>query len=213
MTVRKLSQREGYAQGLLELGAVDPQVVVLDSDLSKATRTDLFAEKFPARFVDVGICEQDLIGTAAGLALNGKIPFATAYGVFVAGRSWDQIRTTVCYSELNVKVVGANAGISGGAEGATHQALEDIAVMRVLPNMKIIVPCDAVEAKKATVAAAAVNGPCYLRFAREDTPVFTDDSDPFRLAKPIRCEKVMGMWLRSLPAVRLYMKRCWRMNS
>ena len=122
-----------------------------------------------------------MIGTAAGLALGGKIPFATTYGVFVAGRAWDQIRTTVCYSELNVKIAGAHGGISAGGDGATHQALEDIALMRVLPNMKVLVPCDAIEAKKATVAAGMVLGPCFLRFAREATPVFTAEDDFFEI--------------------------------
>ena len=181
MSIMMLPTRDGYGYGLLELGAANPDVLVLDADLAKSTRSDWFAAKYPERFFDIGISEQDMIGTAAGLALGGKIPFATTYGVFVAGRAWDQIRTTVCYSELNVKIAGAHGGISAGGDGATHQALEDIALMRVLPNMKVLVPCDAIEAKKATVAAGTVLGPCFLRFAREATPVFTAEDDFFEI--------------------------------
>lgn len=181
MSVTMLPTRDGYGHGLLELGALNPEVLVLDADLAKSTRSDWFAAKYPERFFDLGISEQDMIGTAAGLALGGKVPFATTYGVFVAGRAWDQIRTTVCYSDLNVKIAGAHGGISAGGDGATHQALEDIALMRVLPNMRVLVPCDAIEAKKATVAAGKVFGPCFLRFAREATPVFTEEGDFFEI--------------------------------
>ena len=183
MSVTMLPTRDGYGNGLVELGATNPNVVVLDADLAKSTRSDWFGNKYPDRFFDIGISEQDMVGTAAGLALGGKIPFATTYSVFVAGRAWDQIRTTVCYSDLNVKIAGAHGGISAGGDGATHQALEDLALMRVLPNMKILVPCDAIEAKKATIAAANTFGPCFLRFAREATPVFTSESDPFVIGK------------------------------
>lgn len=183
MSVKMLPSRDGYGHGLLELGATNPDVVVLDADLAKSTRSDWFAAKYPERFFDMGIAEQDMVGTAAGLALGGKIPFATTYGVFLAGRAWDQIRTTVCYADLNVKIAGNHGGISVGADGATHQALEDIALMRVLPRMTVIVPCDAVEAQKATIAAAAVYGPCFLRFAREATPVFTAEDDKFEIGK------------------------------
>ncbi|HWR31786.1 MAG TPA: transketolase family protein [Negativicutes bacterium] len=181
MSVKMLPTRDGYGYGLLELGAANPDVLVLDADLAKSTRSDWFAAKYPDRFFDIGIAEQDMIGTAAGLSLGGKIPFATTYGVFVAGRAWDQIRTTVCYSDLNVKIAGAHGGISAGGDGATHQALEDIALMRVLPNMRVLVPCDAIEARKATVAAGNVQGPCFLRFAREATPVFTEEGDYFEI--------------------------------
>ncbi len=183
MGEKMLPTRDGYGHGLLTLGAANPKVVVLDADLAKSTRSDWFAAKFPERFFDMGIAEQDMIGTAAGLALGGLIPFATTYGVFVAGRAWDQIRTTVCYADLNVKIAGNHGGISVGADGATHQALEDIALMRVLPKMTVIVPCDAVEAKKATIAAAEIHGPCFLRFAREATPVLTDEGDLFAVGK------------------------------
>lgn len=183
MSMKMLPNRDGYGNGLLALGKSNPDVVVLDADLAKSTRTDWFAAKFPERFFDIGIAEQDMVGTAAGLSLAGKIPFATTYGVFLAGRAWDQIRTTVCYSELNVKIAGMHGGISVGPDGATHQALEDIALMRVLPNMTVVVPCDAVEGEKATIAAANYYGPCYLRFAREATPVFTTEEDIFEIGK------------------------------
>ena len=183
MSAKMLPTRDGYGYGLLELGATNPDVLVLDADLAKSTRSDWFAAKYPDRFFDIGIAEQDMIGTAAGLSLGGKIPFATTYGVFVAGRAWDQIRTTVCYSDLNVKIAGAHGGISAGGDGATHQALEDIALMRVLPNMRVLVPCDATEAKKATIAAGTIMGPCFLRFAREATPVFTEEDDFFEIGK------------------------------
>jgi len=185
MSVKMLPTRDGYGHGLVELGAINPDVIVLDADLAKSTRSDWFQAKYPDRFFDIGIAEQDMIGTAAGLALGGKIPFATTYAVFVAGRAWDQVRTTVCYSKLNVKIAGAHGGISAGGDGATHQSLEDVALMRVLPNMTVILPCDANEAKKATLAAAKMDGPCYLRFAREATPVFTGEDDAFEIGKAV----------------------------
>lgn len=131
----------------------------------------------------MGIAEQDMVGTASGLALGGMIPFASTYGVFLAGRTWDQIRTTVCYNNLNVKLAGAHAGISVGPDGATHQALEDVALMRVLPNMTVVVPCDAIETEKATLALAEWAGPCYIRFDREPVPVITDEKSPFEIGK------------------------------
>lgn len=177
--------RDGYGEGLLELGRTNPDVVVLDADLAKSTRTDWFLKEYPHRFFDIGIAEQDMLGTAAGLSLGGKIPFVTTYGVFVAGRAWDQIRTTICYGDLNVKIVGAHGGISVGPDGATHQALEELALMRVLPGMTLVVPCDSVEAKKATIAVTKVKGPCYLRLAREATPVISSEEDPFEIGKSV----------------------------
>lgn len=171
--------RFGYGEALLELGDTNPKVVVMDADLAKSTLSCWFADKFPGRFFDVGIAEQNMLGIASGLSLSGYIPFVTTYGVFVSGRAWDQIRTTVCYSNLNVKIAGAHGGVSVGPDGATHQALEEITLMRVLPNMTVLSPCDAVEAKKATLAAAAIPGPVYLRFGREAVPVFTKESDLF----------------------------------
>lgn len=175
--------RDGYGEALLLLGESNPDVVVLDADLAMSTRTNWFRDKYPERFFDIGIAEQDMLGTAAGLAMGSKIPFATTYGVFIAGRAWDQIRTTICYANLNVKIAGMHGGISVGPDGATHQALEEIALMRVLPNMRMVVPCDAIEARKATLGAAQICGPIYLRFTREGTPVLTEEDDAWQLGK------------------------------
>lgn len=175
--------RDGYGEALVELGKTNPRVVVLGADLTDSTRTLWFAEKFPDRFFQIGIAEQDMLNTAAGLSLTGKIPFASTYGVFVAGRAWDQVRTTICYANLNVKIGGAHGGVSVGTDGATHQALEEITLMRVLPNMKVIVPCDALETYKATMKAAEIKGPVYIRFGREKIPVITKEDTPFTLGK------------------------------
>ena len=179
----KVPMRDGYGKALLELCEKNSQVMVLDADVAKSTRTVWIRDQFPEHFIDMGISEQDMVGTAAGMALGGMIPFCSTYGVFLAGRAWDQIRTTVCYNNLNVKLGGAHAGISVGPDGATHQALEDVAIMRVLPNMTVIVPCDAEETRKATLAMAAMNGPCYIRFGREAVPVVTDENTPFEIGK------------------------------
>jgi transketolase len=175
--------RDGYGEALLMLAEKDDRIIVMDADVAKSTRTNWVQDKYPHKFMDMGISEQDMIGTAAGLALGGMIPFVSTYGVFLAGRGWDQIRTTVCYGNINVKFGGAHGGISVGPDGATHQALEEVALMRVLPNMTVIVPCDATETKKATLAAAQMYGPCYIRFGREPVPVITEDSTPFELGK------------------------------
>ncbi len=176
--------RDGYGRALIELGKINPKVVVLDADLSTSTRSNWFAEKFPERFIDVGIAEQNMINIAAGLSLEGKIPFATTYGVFVCGRAFDQIRNTVCYSNLNVKLVGSHCGISVGPDGGSHQAIEDIALMRVLPKMTVVVPCDHIQAYKATLQLAKLNGPAYLRLAREATATITKEEDNFEIGKP-----------------------------
>ncbi len=178
--------RDGYGEALLYLGEHNPDVVVMDADVAKSTRTDWFWKQYPDRFFDMGISEQDMLGTAAGLSLGGKIPFVSTYGVFLAGRAWDQIRTTVCYTNLNVKLGGAHGGISVGPDGATHQSLEEIALMRVIPNMQLIVPCDAIETRKATIAAASIPGPVYLRFAREATPIITKEEDEWVFGKASR---------------------------
>jgi transketolase len=175
--------RFGYSDGLLILGEKHNDVVVLDADLSKSTTTNRFKEKFPDRSFNVGIAEQNMLGIAGGLALAGKTPYVSTYGVFVAGRAFDQIRTTICYSELNVKIGGAHGGISVGPDGATHQALEEIALMRVLPGMKVIVPCDYIETRKATVASYHEKGPVYIRFGREPIPIITNDETPFIFGK------------------------------
>ena len=175
--------RDGYGKALLRLIEADKRVVALDADVAKSTRTVWVRDQYPENFIDMGIAEQDMAGTAAGLALGGMIPFATTYCVFLAGRAWDQIRTTICYNNLNVKLAGAHAGISVGADGATHQSLEDVALMRVLPGMTVVVPCDAIETEKATMAIAKKEGPCFIRFGREAVPVITGPDSPFTLGK------------------------------
>ena len=180
-----LLTRQGWADALLELGETNPNVVVLDADLAKSTLTCLFKDKYPTRFFDMGIAEQNMINTAGGLSLTGLIPFVSTYGVFVSGRAWEQIRTSICYGELNVKLGGAHGGISVGPDGATHQALEEIAIMRVLPKMTLLVPTDYYETKKAVLAAAKINGPVYIRFGREKVPVVTSADTPFEVGKAI----------------------------
>lgn len=180
-----LLTRQGWADALLELGETNANVVVLDADLAKSTLTCLFKDKYPTRFFDMGIAEQNMINTAGGLSLTGLIPFVSTYGVFVSGRAWEQIRTSVCYGELNVKLGGAHGGISVGPDGATHQALEEIAIMRVLPKMTLLVPTDYYETKKAVLAAAKINGPVYIRFGREKVPVVTTADTPFEVGKAI----------------------------
>lgn len=181
--------RDGYGQGLVEAGERDKNVVVLCCDLADSTRSQWFAQQFPDRFIEVGVAEQNLAGLAAGMALNGKIPFISSYAVFSPGRNWDQIRVSVCYNKSNVKIAGAHAGISVGPDGATHQALEDMALMRVLPRMTVISPCDVHEARKATMAAARYQGPVYIRFAREKTPIVTTTDTPFAIGKVLLCKE------------------------
>lgn len=181
--VEQIPTRDGYGEGLVSLGEKDKNVVVLTGDLSGSTRANMFAEKFPDRFIEVGVAEQNMMGIAAGLALSGKIPFVSSYAVFVPGRCWDQLRVSVCYSKANVKVAGAHAGISVGPDGATHQALEDIATVRVLPNIVVVVPCDSIETRKATIALGEHKGPAYFRFHREKTPVITTEESPFEVGK------------------------------
>jgi len=175
--------RDGYGEGLVVAGERNPDVVALGADISASVRVDWFKKRFPERFLSIGIAEQNQMDVAAGLSLAGKIPFVTNYGVFLAGRSWDQIRNTVCYGNLNVKMGGAHGGISVGPDGATHQALEEISLMRCIPNMKVVVPADSNETKKATLAAAELFGPVYIRFGREKVPSITSDDTPFELGK------------------------------
>lgn len=181
--VEQVPTRDGYGEGLVELGDTNKNVVVLTGDLKESTRAEEFAKKFPERFIECGVAEQNMMGIAAGLAAAGKIPFISSYAVFSPGRSWDQCRVSVCYSNLNVKIAGAHTGVSVGPDGATHQALEDIAITRVLPNMTVIVPCDYLETKKATLAAAQYPGPVYFRFAREKTPMITTLETHFEIGK------------------------------
>ena len=178
-----LLTRQGWADALIELGEKNPDVVVLDADLSKSTLTCQFHDKFPDRFFNAGIAEQNMVNLAGGLSLVGFIPFVTTYGVFVSGRAWEQIRTTTCINKLNVKFGGAHGGVSVGPDGATHQALEEISIMRCLPDMTVLVPTDYHETKKATLAAAAMEGPVYIRFGREKVPVVTKPDDPFEIGK------------------------------
>lgn len=175
--------RDGYGEGLLIAGEADKNVVVLCADLTESTRSQKFAEKYPDRFFEIGVAEQNMAAMAAGLGVSGKIPFVSSYATFSPGRNWEQIRTTICYNDSNVKIAGHHAGIMTGPDGATHEATEDIAIMRALPNMKVFVPCDAVQAKKATVAAAKLWGPTYIRFAREKSPVVTTEDTPFTPGK------------------------------
>ncbi len=177
--MEKSATRDGFGKGLLIVGEENQNVVVLSADVSGSTRCNFFSEKFPERFFQVGINEQNLAGVAAGLAMSGKIPYIAAYAVFSPGRNWEQIRTMIAYNDANVKIAGHHTGFLTGYDGATHQALEDIALMRVLPNMKVIVPCDAIEAEKATIAAMKISGPVYIRLAREKTPVFTTRETAF----------------------------------
>ncbi|MBU1178927.1 transketolase family protein [Patescibacteria group bacterium] len=175
--------RNGYGEGLVRAGKDDENIVVLCADLSDSTRSKMFKDVFPERFVEMGIGEQNMASVASGLAAMGKIPFISSYAMFSPGRNWEQIRTTICYNDSNVKIAGAHAGVSVGPDGATHQAIEDVAITRVIPNMTVIVPCDAIETRKATLAAAKHKGPVYLRFAREKTPVFTAEKTPFEIGR------------------------------
>jgi len=183
--VEQAGTRDGYGQGLMELGEKNQDVVVLTADLAESTRVEEFGKKYPERFIECGVAEQNMMGVAAGLALSGKIPFVSSYAVFSPGRSWDQLRVSVCYTEANVKVAGAHTGISVGPDGATHQALEDIAIVRVLPNIAVVVPCDVEEARKTTLAAAEHKGPFYFRFGREKTPIITISETPFKVGEII----------------------------
>jgi transketolase len=177
--MEKKATRHGYSEALIEMGTTDKNIVVLDADLSRSTSSELFKKKFPERFFNVGVAEQNLLGVAAGLSLMGKIPFASTYSVFASGRAWEQLRTTICYSNLNVKIGGSHGGILTGPDGASHQALEEFALTRVLPNLTVFVPCDFLEAKKATIAAAEIKGPVYIRLGREPLPVLTSPETLF----------------------------------
>lgn len=177
------STREGYGDALLELGEKDPSVTVVCADLTKSTDSQKFAQKFPERFVQVGVAEQNLAGVSAGLALSGKTVFMASYSAFSPGRNYDFIRTQICYSNANVKIIGSHAGFSDGPDGATHQMLEDIALMRVLPNTIVVSPCDYWEARKAVLESARIKGPVYIRLCRETTPTITKKVDDFEIGK------------------------------
>jgi transketolase len=175
--------RKGFGRGLKKAGELDVNVVAACADLTDSTQMSLFKEAFPDRFVEIGVAEQNLVTVGAGLAAMKKIPFVSSYAAFSPGRNWEQIRTTICLNDQPVKVVGSHAGVSVGPDGATHQMLEDIALMRVLPNMVVIVPGDSVEAEKATLAMAKDRRPNYLRLAREATPIITTEATPFEIGK------------------------------
>lgn len=178
-----LPTRNGFGDGLVLAAEQDERIIVLCADLTESTRVEAFKKKFPKRFVQFGVSEQSLAAVAAGFALAGKIPVITSYAAFSPGRNWEQIRTTACLQEMPVKIAGAHSGVSVGPDGGTHQMTEDIALMRVLPNMTVLAPCDAIETRKATVAALQHPGPVYIRFTRENSPVFTSEKTPFEIGK------------------------------
>ncbi len=178
-----IATRDGYGDGVLELAKKNKNILVLCADLTESTRVQKFREKFPQQFIEIGVAEQNLVTVASGLAAVGKIPFVSSYAMFCPGRCWEQIRTTIAYNKQNVKIIGAHSGISVGPDGATHQALEDIALMRVMPNMIVIVPADYEQTKKATMAMASYKGPAYMRFAREKTPQMTTAQTSFEIGK------------------------------
>jgi len=177
--------RLAYGEALVELGEQNPKVVVLDADLMGSTKTDLFAKRFPDRFFEVGIAEADMIGVAAGLAREGFIPFASSFAIFLTGKTYDQVRQSICYSENPVRLVATHAGLQPGPDGATHQGLEDIALMRALPGMTVLAPADAIETRKAVFALADFNQPCYMRLGRSDWPVLFTEDAPFEIGRAL----------------------------
>jgi transketolase len=181
--VEQVAIRKGFGEGFLEAGKQNENVVGLCADLTESTQMILFKKAFPDRFIELGVAEQNLASVASGMAAMGKIPFISSYAMFSPGRNWEQIRTTICYNNTNVKIAGSHAGVSVGPDGGTHQALEDLALMRVIPRMTVISPCDAIEAKKATVASAKIFAPTYIRLAREKTPIITTEETPFEVGK------------------------------
>lgn len=192
------STREGFGKGVVEAGTSDPRVVVLSADLSESTQAHHFQKTFPERFIQVGVAEQNMATVAAGMANYGKIPFITSYAAFSPGRNWEQIRTTVAINDVPVKVCGMHAGVSVGPDGATHQMLEDMALMRAMPNMIVISPCDSEEGRKATIAAAKTGSPVYMRFGRDKTPIMTTADTPFEIGK------AEVFWRSQSPAVAIF---------
>jgi transketolase len=180
---QKIATRDAYGDALVALGKRRSDVVALDADLSGSTKTSKFAKAFPDRFFNIGIAEQDMMGTAAGLAIGGKLPFASTFAVFATGRAWEQVRQSICYPNLNVKIVASHSGVTVGEDGGSHQSLEDIAVMRVIPNMTVIVPADAVETAQVIDAVAEHNGPCYVRVGRNKVPVLFGPDYRFRIGR------------------------------
>ncbi len=181
--VSQKSTRLGFGEGLVKAGIENEKIVGLCADLSVSTRMNLFADKFPNRYIEVGVAEQNLASVASGMAAMGKIPFMSSFSIFSPGRNWEQIRTTICYNNQPVKIASTHAGLTVGADGGSHQALEDIAITRVLPNMVVISPCDAIEAEKATIEISKTKNPTYLRLARNKTPIITTNETPFSIGK------------------------------
>ncbi len=186
---KKIATRQSYGEALKELGNQNKDIVVLDADLSTATKTEIFAKEFPDRFFDMGIAEQDMIGTAAGFATCNKIAYASTFAIFAAGRAYDQIRNSVCYPNLNVKICATHAGITVGEDGATHQMLEDISMMRTLPNLKVFSPSDDIETKFIIKEISKIDSPCYVRLSRLATPVIYDENQKFELGKAVQIGK------------------------
>lgn len=189
MSEVKIATRESYGKALTELGKINPDVIVFDADLAGATKTGIFKKEFPERHFDCGIAEANMVGVAAGMSTTGKIPFVSSFAMFLAGRAYEQIRNSVGYPHLNVKLGATHAGISVGEDGATHQCNEDIALMRAIPGMTVIVPCDDIEARQAVFAAAEIKGPVYLRFGRLAVPVINDESYKFEVGKAVELKK------------------------
>ena len=181
--VEQIPIRQGFGEGLAIAGELDENIVALCADLTESTKMNLFADKFPKRFVEMGVAEQNLVTVASGMSAMGKVPFVSSYAMFSPGRNWEQIRTTIAYNDRPVKIIGSHAGISVGPDGGTHQATEDIALMRTMPNMIVLSPCDSVEAKKATLACAKNDTPTYMRLGREKTPVMTTEDTPYEEGK------------------------------
>ena len=186
MKEEKKATRQSYGEALVELGKENEKVVVLDADLANATKTILFAKEFPNRFYDMGISEQDMMGTAAGFATCGKIPYVSTFAVFAAGRAYDQIRTSIAYPKLNVKICATHSGVTVGEDGATHQMLEDISLMRTLPNMTVICPSDDIQAKWVIKEISKVDGPVYVRFSRMETPIIYEKDQKFEIGKAVQ---------------------------
>ena len=190
--VEQIPIRGGFGEGLVIAADSDKNVVGLCADLTESTRMDLFQKKYPDRFIEIGVAEQNLATVASGMAHMGKIPFISSYAMFSPGRNWEQIRTTIAYNNVPVKIAGSHAGVSVGPDGGSHQGIEDIALTRVIPRMVVISPCDAIEAKKATIAAARTKDPTYIRLAREKTPLITTANTPFEIGKAQECFRASG---------------------
>ncbi len=192
--VEQKPTRDGFGEALVDLGEKNPNVVVLTADLSESTRTDKFEKTYPDRFFECGVAEQNMAAIAAGLGVSGKIPFISSYATFSPGKNWETIRTTIVYNHSNVKIAGHHSGVVTGPDGATHQATEDIAITRAWPGISVIVPCDSIEAKKATIRSAEIDGPVYLRFTRDKTPVITTEKTPFN-------DEILPFWIGNEPSI------------